>query len=61
MAEKKTLKQRLAALWEILAPALSYRTKPGCPTCITPIMDDEGKPVVPHCSRWEEPQPDKSE
>ena len=32
MQEKKTLKQRLAALWEVLAPALSYRTKPGCRT-----------------------------
>lgn len=52
--EKKTLKQRLARLWEAIAPALSYRSKPGCPTCMTPVMNEKGIPEVPHCSRWEE-------
>ena len=54
MQEKKTLKQRLAALWDAIWPALSYRTKPGCPTCLTPIMDENGKPIVPHCSQNQE-------
>ena len=56
--EKATLKEKLAKLWEAIAPALSYRTKPGCPTCITPIMDETGKPEVPHCSRWTEQGPE---
>jgi hypothetical protein len=53
MKEKKTLKEKLAKLWEVLAPALSYRTKPGCPTCLTPIMDENGIPEVAHCSQWD--------
>lgn len=51
---EKNWKEKLKALWEQLLPALSYRTKPGCPTCLTPIMDESGKPVVEHCSRWEQ-------
>lgn len=54
MKEKKTLKEKLAKLWEVLAPAMSYRTKPGCPTCLTPIMDENGIPEVAHCSQWEQ-------
>ena len=52
--EKPSLKDRLKKLWEALAPALSYRTKPGCATCMTPVMDEDGKPVVAHCSQWEQ-------
>ena len=52
--EKITWKDRLKKLWEVMAPAMSYRTKPGCPTCITPIMDESGKPAIPHCSQWTE-------
>lgn len=52
--EKTSWKEKLKKLWETVAPALSYRTKPGCPTCLTPIMDESGKPVVPHCSQTDE-------
>ena len=52
--EKRTLKQRLAKLWEYLAPAMSYRSKPGCTACLTPVMNEKGVPEVAHCSRWEE-------
>lgn len=52
--EKLSLKERLKKLWQLLMPALSYRSKPGCTTCLTPIMDETGKPVVRHCSQWEE-------
>ena len=54
--QKPSLKDRLKKLWEAVAPALSYRTKPGCATCMTPVMDENGKPVVDHCSRWQETQ-----
>ena len=53
--EKPSLKDRLKKLWEALAAALSYRTKPGCATCMTPVMDEDGKPVVAHCSQWGAP------
>ena len=52
--EKRTLKEKLAKLWETIAPAMSYRSKPGCPTCMTPVMNEKGIPEVAHCSRWEE-------
>ncbi|MBR2048383.1 MAG: hypothetical protein IJ960_07260 [Oscillospiraceae bacterium] len=52
--EKLTMKEKLAKLWKTLSPALSYRSKPGCPTCMTPVMNENGIPEVAHCSRWEE-------
>ena len=58
MEQKKTLKEKLAALWKTLSPALSYRMKPGCATCLTPVMDENGIPEVPHCSKWEEEKPE---
>lgn len=51
MAQKKTLAQKLGELWDLIAPAMAYRTKPGCPTCLTPIMNEKGIPEIPHCSR----------
>lgn len=49
--EKLSLKERLKKLWEAIAPAMSYRSRPGCTTCLTPVMDENGKPVIPHCSQ----------
>ena len=51
--KKETLKDKLAKLWKLIGPAMSYRTKPGCATCMTPVMDKDGKPVVAHCSTWD--------
>lgn len=53
--KQKSLKEKLKKLWETVAPALSYRTKPGCTACMTPVMDKDGKPVVAHCSQWGAP------
>lgn len=50
MEKKKNLKETLRKLWEAIVPAMSYRAKPGCPSCITPVMDENGIPIVPHCS-----------
>ena len=52
--EKQTFKEKLAKLWKTIAPAMSYRSKPGCFTCMTPVMNEKGIPEVAHCSRWEE-------
>ena len=52
--EKPTLKEKLKTLWETIAPAMSYRSKPGCTACMSPIMDESGKPAVPHCSQTQE-------
>lgn len=42
---------RRSRMIQALKSALSYRTKPGCPGCLTPIMDEKAKPIVPHCSQ----------
>lgn len=38
-------------LWDMLKKNMAYRTAPGCTTCLGPIVDENGTPVVAHCSQ----------
>ncbi len=44
MEENKSTWKKLV---DYLRPAMAFRSKPGCTTCLTPILDNDGKPVIP--------------
>ena len=51
---KITQSDRWQRLLEALKNAMSYRAKPGCPGCLSPVTDERGRPVVAHCSQTRE-------